>query len=71
MAEVIATRVVGEISVELTLRDSSGTKKYLPPWLTNHGSYNEYALKCGYEVMFNNCSHTSSKRVDKGPEPKR
>ena len=55
---------------EVTLKDSSVTKKYLPPWLTKRDSYKEYTLKCGYEVTFNNHSHASSKFVGKGPEPK-
>ncbi len=71
MAEVTATRVVREMSGEVTLRDLSDTKKCLPPWLIMHDSYREYALKCGYEVTFNNRSHASSKWVGKGPEPKR
>ncbi len=35
MAEVIATRTVREITGEVLLRDTSDTKKYLPPWMTN------------------------------------
>ncbi len=51
MAEVITTRDVQEMSGEVTLRDLSETKKYLPPWLTKHESYKEYAMKCGYKVF--------------------
>ncbi len=36
MAELNATKLVQEMSGEITLRDFSDTKKYFPPWLTKH-----------------------------------
>ncbi len=71
MAEVIATRVMRVMSGKVTLKDSSDTKKYLPPWLTKLCSYKECALKCDYKVPCNNSSHASSKWVGKGSEPER
>ncbi len=56
---------------EVSLRDTSDTKKYLPLWMMKRDSYKEYALKLGYEVKFNNRSHASSNWIGKGPEPKR
>ncbi len=29
---------------EVSLQDTSDTKKYLPPWMMKHDSYKEYAL---------------------------
>ncbi len=71
MAEVFATRTVREMMAEVSLQAALGTNKYLPPWMTNHDSYKDYALKLSYEVKFNNCIHASSKWVGKGPELKR
>ncbi len=60
-AEVITTRTVSEMTEEALLQDTSDTKKYPPPWMSKQDSYREYALKSGYEVTFNNCSHAISK----------